>query len=48
MSAATRIVLGLMFFPTAPLALAAQDYVNVEDRLTPGQRRDTGLDTLTA
>lgn len=48
MSAATRIVLALMFFLTMPVALAIQDYVNVEDRLTPEQRRDTGLDTLTA
>jgi hypothetical protein len=48
MSAATRIILALVFFLTAPVALAAQDYVNVEDRLTPEQRRDTGLDTLTA
>lgn len=47
MSAVTRIVLALVFFLTAPVALAAQDYVNVEDRLTPEQRRDTGLDTLT-
>lgn len=48
MSAATRIVLALMLFLMAPIALAAQDYINVEDRLTPEQRRDTGLDTLTA
>jgi hypothetical protein len=47
MSASTRIVLALMFFVAAPLALAAPDYVNVEDQLTPAQRRDTGLDTLT-
>ncbi len=47
MSATTRIVLALMFFLTAPVAPAVQDYVNVEDRLTPEQRRDTGLDTLT-
>ena len=47
MSATTRIVLALMFFLTTPVALAVQDYVNVEDRLTPEQRRDTGLDTLT-
>jgi hypothetical protein len=48
MSAATRIVLALMFFLTAPFTLAARDYVDIEDQLTPEQRRDTGLDMMTA
>ncbi|WP_313917388.1 hypothetical protein [Tahibacter sp.] len=47
MSAATRIGLALMLLVAAPLALTAPDYVNVEDQLTPAQRHDTGLDTLT-
>lgn len=37
----------LLLAMAAPLAWAQQAYVNIEDRLSPAQQRETGLDTLT-
>jgi hypothetical protein len=48
MSAALRIVLALVFCLAPLAATVAQRYVDIEDQLTPEQRRETGLDTLTS
>lgn len=47
MPVATRLVVLLALAIASLAALAAQPYVDLEQQLTPEQRRDTGLDTLT-
>lgn len=42
-----RMMLGLaLVLGTLPVAALAQDYVNIEQRLTPEQLHEAGLDTL--
>lgn len=47
MPAVTRLILALLCAIAAVDAAAASTYVDIEQQLSPQQRRDTGVDTLT-